>query len=270
MSNNSSTLLNTPKTYPAKAGYLTGSILEIFSHEHELLEQGYEYVIGIDEAGRGPLAGPVTAAAVVLRKSQIPNPNIQTLPTGRQVNSKAQIQNSKQYEFIRDSKTLSEKQREKMFDFIHEYFHVGIGICDHKTIDRINVLEATFLAMKSAVSQLKSKIKNQNYENTKYQIPDTKYILLIDGNKVIPNFSMEQKAVINGDKLVKSISAASIIAKVTRDRMMRKMHEKYPEYYFNRHKGYGTKAHMEAIRDHGPCPIHRMSFEPLKSWTKKQ
>jgi len=151
---------------------------------------------------------------------------------------------------------LSEKQREELYDFILENFHVGIGICDHKTIDRINILEATFLAMKKAIAQLKLK--------------NAKHIILVDGNKIIPNCSYNQKAIVGGDKLVKSISAASIIAKVTRDRMMCEMHKKYPAYNFAKHKGYGTKQHIKKIREFGACKIHRKSFNPVKEVLNSQ
>ena len=241
-----------------------------FSLEKELLEQGYDAVIGVDEAGRGPLCGPVVACAVVLRNFQFSIFNFQS-------NSNEKIFNDPMWELVRDSKKLSEKQREKVFDFIHENFHVGVGLCNHETVDRINILEASFLAMKKAVVSLKremtndklpmtNKFQNQNdkeFKNTKYQIQDTRYIILVDGNKVIPNFSMEQKAVVGGDKIVKSISAASIIAKVTRDRIMMEMHAKYPQYGFDRHKGYGTKMHMDALSKYGPCEIHRQSFAPV-------
>jgi len=212
--------------------------------EKELLKQGYEMIIGVDEAGKGPLAGPVVACAAAY-KLQIPK-------NKSQANSKFQILNSKFFSLIRDSKMLSHKQRESLYDFIHEHFYVGVGICDHKTIDRMNILQASFLAMKKALTSLK-----QNYKNTKC-------IILIDGSGRIPNFSMEQKAIVRGDKIVKSISAASIIAKVTRDRIMLEMHEEYPQYCFNRHKGYGTKLHMEMLTKHGPCEIHRQSFAPVK------
>ena len=226
----------------------------IFKYENKYISDGYDFVIGVDEAGRGPLAGPVVACAAALRKSQFQNLNIQTNPNDQNPNFKKQLY------LIKDSKKLSEKQREGLYDFICENFYVGVGICDHKTIDRMNILEATYLAMKGAVSQLKSKIKSQN---AKLQIKNQNFLILVDGNKIIPNLSLEQRAIVGGDNLVKSISAASIIAKVTRDRLMRKMHEKYPEYDFAKHKGYGTKLHMDMIRKHGGCEIHRKSFAPF-------
>jgi ribonuclease HII len=232
-------------------------IKSTFKLEKRLLKKGYGFVIGIDEAGRGPLAGPVVAVATTVRKSQFLNPNFQT-------NSKFKIPNSKFIDLIRDSKMLSAKQREGLFDFIQEHFYVGVGICDHETIDRMNILEATYLAMKKAVSDLVSGIKyNVSGIDKKYMIHNTKYIILIDGNRPIPNFSAEQKAVPNGDKYIKSISAASIIAKVTRDRIMLEMHKKYPKYYFHKHKGYGTKLHFEMLEKYGPCKIHRRSFNPV-------
>ena len=232
---------------------------DLFHQEKKLLDRGFSYIIGIDEAGRGPLAGPVTAAAVMVRKSQIPNPKSQkntNPPVG------GQNSNDKNWELIKDSKMLSAKQREKLYDFIQENFYVGVGICDHKTIDRMNILQATYLAMKEALTDLKNK--------TKHNIFDEKIIILVDGNKQIPNLSLEQKAIINGDKIVKSISAASIIAKVTRDRIMLQMHQKYPEYCFDQHKGYGTKLHMAMLQKHGPCPIHRQSFQPVKILAKNR
>lgn len=209
-----------------------------FKLEKNLIKNGYDFVIGVDEAGRGPLAGPVVACAVALRTSPF------------------QGKEDDIWDLVRDSKTLSEKQREKAFDFIMENFYVGVGLCDHETIDRINILESSFLAMKKAVSDLSKRTDK-----------DSKCIILVDGNKKIPNFSHEQKAVVGGDKIIKSISAASIVAKVTRDRMMLEMHAKYPDYGFDKHKGYGTKIHMEALRKCGPCEIHRKSFAPVKSWS---
>lgn len=219
-------------------------IKSTFELENRLLDEGYGFVIGVDEAGRGPLAGPVVAATAVIKDMAL-------IGAGDDI---------KKIDLIRDSKTLSHKQREKLFDFIHEHFHIGVGICDHKTIDRINILEATFLAMKSALSDLKLKLK----------YGEKKHIVVVDGNKKIPNISIYQKAVPSGDKLVKSISAASIIAKVTRDRIMLEMHEKYPQYAFDKHKGYGTKMHMDALKKYGPCAIHRRSFEPVKILLKSK
>jgi ribonuclease HII len=214
-----------------------------FEQEENLLASGYDFVLGIDEAGRGPLAGPVVAGVCVLKDFK--NLNLE----------------DKKWNFIRDSKTLSEKQREAMFDFIQEYFYVGVGICDHATIDRMNILEATYLAMKKALTNLQNRNKNLAL--------DKKCIVLVDGNKVIPSFSLEQLAIVSGDKLVKSIAAASIIAKVTRDRMICEADKLYPEYGFAKHKGYGTKMHLEALKKYGACPIHRQSFEPMKGWTKR-
>lgn len=210
---------------------------KFLSVEEELFSEGYSFFIGLDEAGRGPLAGPVVAGACALKSSDF------------------SFENSI-YKLVRDSKTLSEIQREKVFEFIQENFWVGVGICDHKTIDRINILEATFLAMKKAVASLSRNLRNFSGCGEK--------IVLVDGDKVIPNFSVKQKAFISGDKFVKSISAASIIAKVTRDRIMRKYDEKYPQYQFGKHKGYGTKLHMEKLKKYGPCEIHRKSFRPVR------
>ncbi len=199
------------------------------NEERNIFSQGYEFIGGIDEAGRGPLAGPVVAACVIVDK----NFNI----------------NHNELKSIKDSKKLTPKKREELFTLIREKFiEVGVGICDHETIDRINVLQATFLAMKKAISSLKQK-------------PD--YIIL-DGGLKIPNTSYEQKNIIRGDELIFTIAAASIIAKVTRDRIMLKAHEVYPQYCFDQHKGYGTKLHLERLEKYGPCLIHRKSFRPVK------
>lgn len=238
-----------------------------FELENQLLGEGWDFVVGVDEAGRGPLAGPVVAAAVAVRKLQITNYKLQT-PACREAgipneqNSDDQkkskekfLDEEKMWDLIKDSKKLSEKRREEVFEFIRENFYVGVGICDHQTIDRINILEATFLAMKKAVGELKNQIKNQG----------GKILILVDGDKIIPNFSIEQKSIVSGDKLVKSISAASIIAKVTRDRMMNEFDKKYPQYQFSKHKGYGTKIHIEALKEFGPCEIHRRTFAPVRN-----
>lgn len=199
-----------------------------FSCEQDIFNQGYNFLGAIDEAGRGPLAGPVVAACVVV------SPNFKL---------------NKGLKGVRDSKKLSERKREELFDVIYETFdEIGIGFCDHKTIDRINILQASFLAMKKAIGALKYK-------------PD---FVLLDGKFLIPNTVLKQRTIIKGDSLVFSIAAASIIAKVTRDRIMKKMHEQYPGYGFDQHKGYGTSMHLENLNKLGPCPIHRKSFRPVK------
>lgn len=218
-----------------------------FILEKDFAKQGFTHIIGTDEVGRGPLCGPVLACAAMLKDSNFEIP----------------VEKQKQFDLIRDSKKVSERQREEIFDFIVEHFYLGIGLCDHETIDRINILEASFLSMKKAILELKRNISQQILSGK-----EPRYIILVDGNKQIPNLSMEQYAVIGGDRLVKSISAASIVAKVTRDRMMEKMHEKYPQYGLDKHKGYGTKLHMEALFEHGPCEIHRKSFAPVKKALK--
>lgn len=242
-----------------------------FILEKDFASQGFTHVIGTDEVGRGPLCGPVVACAAMYRSGEFPE-----LSSGV---PELSSEERKKWDLIRDSKKLSEKQREEIFDFIGEHFYLGIGLCDHETIDRINILEASFLAMKKAIQDLLRK-SNQpassadgssvisNQENLESKIQNQKSIVLVDGNKTIPNLSMEQYAVIGGDKLVKSISAASIVAKVTRDRMMKEFALLYPQYGMEKHMGYGTKAHMEALLKHGPCPIHRKSFKPVKKLLK--
>jgi ribonuclease HII len=212
---------------------------DIFAFER--VRSGDRTVVGIDEAGRGPLAGPVVAAAAAYRHQAD-----FTVPES--------LENP--FRFVRDSKKLSEKKREEMIDFIHERFVVGVGIVTAGTIDRMNILEATFLAMKEAVSDFRRKAKETG-------LSTDELLLLVDGNQAIPNLSVKQEAVVGGDASVKSVAAASIIAKVTRDRMMLGYDAEYPAYGFAKHKGYGTKAHMDALRRFGPCPIHRMSFRPV-------
>ncbi len=187
--------------------------------ENEAYDKGYKYICGVDEAGRGPLCGPVVAAAVILHKD-------------------AHI------EGVNDSKKLTEKKREKLFDDIMQNaVAVGIGMSDVDVIEKINILGATKEAMKEAITNLSV-------------TPD---YVLIDGNQDI-NIEIDRKTVISGDALSESIAAASIIAKVTRDRMLKQYDEEYPEYGFAKHKGYGTKQHIEAIKEHGLTPIHRPSF----------
>lgn len=200
-------------------------------YEKKYWGEGMKIVVGIDEAGRGPLAGPVVAGAVVVFPEII-----------------KEIRKNSFYKLIRDSKMLSFRQREKAFDLITAHFPFGIGWSAHDTIDRVNIMQAAYLAMKKAISDLKRKI-DSDIE-----------IALVDGRSVIPNITLKQKNIVGGDKLVFSISAASVVAKVTRDRMMIKLHEKFPQYGFARHKGYGTKMHFQMLQKFGPCEIHRKSF----------
>ena len=187
--------------------------------EQTYFDQGIQIICGVDEAGRGPLAGPVCAAAVILpRGLEIPGLN--------------------------DSKKLTDKRRRELYPLIKEKaLAYGIAFADHKEIDEINILQATYLAMERALAKLSIK-------------PD---IALIDGNRA-KDFGLPVKTVVHGDSLSANIAAASILAKVTRDDVMLQMAESYPQYRFEVHKGYGTKAHYEALAQYGPCPIHRMTF----------
>ena len=180
---------------------------------------GLRLICGVDEAGRGPLAGPVCAAAVILPEHlQIPGLN--------------------------DSKKLTDKKRRELFPVIQEQaIAYGIGLASESEIDEINILQATFLAMRRALDQLTVR-------------PE---IALIDGNRET-DFGLPVKTVVKGDSLSANIAAASVLAKVTRDNIMVELAQQYPEYGFQIHKGYGTKAHYEALRTYGPCPIHRKSF----------
>lgn len=195
------------------------SAVNMWQIEQEWFDKGYRVVCGVDEAGRGPLAGPVCAAAVILPPhADIPGLN--------------------------DSKKLSDKRRRELFPIIKKQaIAYGIGFSDHERIDEINILQATFCAMEQAISQLSVK-------------PD---IALVDGNRE-RDFGVPVQTVIHGDSLSASIAAASILAKVTRDDLMLQMAQEYPQYGFEIHKGYGTKAHYAALEAYGPCPIHRMTF----------
>ena len=194
--------------------------------ERRAKAEGFSAICGIDEAGRGPLAGPVCAAAVIL-------------PFGCEIDG------------LNDSKKLTEKKREALFEVVQERaLAYSIALIDHKTIDEINILEATFLAMRQAAEGL--------------QIPAD--YALVDGNRS-KGLSIPHECVVGGDAKSPSIAAASILAKVTRDRLMLDYAAQYPEYLFEKHKGYGTKAHYEAILAHGPSPIHRMTF--LKKFYEK-
>ena len=187
--------------------------------EYEKQYSQYEYIGGIDEVGRGPLAGPVVTACVIMPKDiRIP--------------------------YVNDSKKVSEKRREALYDIIMEKaIAVGIGMSSQERIDEINILQATYEAMRKAINNLKIK-------------PD---ILLNDAVN-IPEVDIPQVPIIKGDAKSFTIACASIIAKVTRDRMMVELDKEYPEYGFAKHKGYGTKAHTDAIRQFGPCPLHRKTF----------
>lgn len=193
---------------------------DLWNYEHAALEEGYRLVCGVDEAGRGPLAGPVCAAAVIL-------------PPDLEI------------EGLNDSKKLTDKRRRALYDIITEQaLAYGIAFASEQEIDEINILQATFLAMRRAVEQLK-------------QQPE---LALVDGNRE-PDFgAVPVKTIIKGDSLSANIAAASILAKVTRDRFMEEQDALYPQYGFAVHKGYGTQAHYAALREYGACPIHRRTF----------
>ena len=190
-----------------------------FSYEQEAHNNGYAVVCGVDEAGRGPLAGPVFAAAVILPENY-------------------------SHEILNDSKKLSEKKRDLVYgDIIRDAVCYSVGIATEKEIDDINILNATFLAMKRAVDGLSIK-------------PELAYI---DGNQY-PKTGVKEVTIVKGDSKCMSVAAASIIAKVSRDRYMLKVAEQYPEYEFTKHKGYGTKLHYEMIEKYGVSPVHRRTF----------
>ena len=195
------------------------SEVDLWAIEDGCFAEGFQIVCGVDEAGRGPLAGPVCAAAVIL-------------PPHLQIHG------------LNDSKKLTDKRRRELMPVIKEQaLAYGIAFATHEEIDQINILQATYLAMERALAQLNIK-------------PD---IALIDGNRA-KDFGLPVKTVVHGDSLSASIAAASVLAKVTRDDLMLTMAEEYPQYGFEIHQGYGTKAHYAALTAHGPSPIHRMTF----------
>lgn len=195
--------------------------------EKRAFGRGYQAVAGIDEAGRGPLAGPVVSAAVIL-----PYPS--------------------STEGIDDSKKLTPKRREILYEAISENaVTIGVGIVSPSEIDRLNILKASLLSMALAVADLEAE-------------PD---YLLIDGNHEISS-ALPQESIIKGDSRSCSIAAASIVAKVTRDRLMLKYHDVYPQFGFDTHKGYPTRAHLKALQEHGPCPIHRRSFRGVRELSR--
>ena len=196
-------------------------------HEKEMRLQGFGLIAGVDEVGRGPLAGPVCAAAAILP------------PKFR-------------HKVLNDSKQLSESQREKIYEELTANENI-IWCCEFvevEVIDSINILQASRLAMRRAVTGLKTRAD----------------AALIDGLPV-PDFPVPQRALVKGDSLSFSIAAASVIAKVTRDRLMHALAVQYPQYGFEKHKGYGTPVHLAALREHGPCPLHRRSFSPVAQLT---
>jgi ribonuclease HII len=196
-------------------------------HENELKSQGYELIAGIDEVGRGALAGPVVASAVIL-------PHPANLPW---------------LELVRDSKELTSRRRESLFDLIsQEALAVGIGIVLSQVIDSINILKATKLAMMQAVEKL----------------PQQPSFLIID-RVTLSQCSIPQRGITRGDRLCLSIACASIVAKVTRDRMMEEFDRMYPGYEFTQHKGYGTRKHISCLQKLGPSPIHRLYFAPVRN-----
>lgn len=195
------------------------SEVNLWEIENSLYAQGYTAICGVDEAGRGPLAGPVCAGAVIL-------------PQGLEIPG------------LNDSKKLTDKKRRELYPIIKEQAIAwGIGFASHEEIDELNILQATYLAMSRAIQALEGKAD----------------FALIDGNRA-KDFGIPLKTVVKGDSLSASIAAASVLAKVARDDIMLEMAKEYPEYGFEVHKGYGTKQHYEALRQHGHCPIHRMSF----------
>ena len=195
-------------------------LIELKKIEQEIYNEGKELICGIDEAGRGPLAGPVVVAAVIMPKDSM-------------------------IEGVNDSKKVSEKKREILYEkIIDEAISYGVGIIDQKEIDRINILNATKEGLTMAVQELNPK-------------PN---LIIVDALNKIDTLGIPYKSIIKGDAKCYSIAAASIIAKVTRDRIMRQWDEVYPQYGFSKHKGYGTSEHIKAIKEYGLCPLHRLSF----------
>ena len=214
------------------------------NEERKLWRKGYKRVVCLDEAGRGPLAAPVIAAAVTVSPAKLKTQNLKfkTILTE-----------------IKDSKKLTPKRREEFFKILTNppagglQIKWGIGQVSEKVIDKINILEATKLAMKKAIKNLKAKNQNPKVD-----------FLIIDGNFKI-NLKIPQKSIIKADEKVFSCICASIIAKVSRDRIMRRLHKKYPQYGFDKHKGYPTKYHRRMLKKYGPCQIHRKSFKPVRA-----
>ena len=203
-------------------------LLNLKKEEKALYEKGIVSICGIDEAGRGPLAGPVVVACSLMPKDSM-------------------------IEGVNDSKKIAEKKRERIYEeIIKEAIAYGVGIINQEEIDRINILNATKKGLTIAIKELEEKLEKQNLKRPE--------VILVDALTGIDTLGIPYKSIIHGDAISYSIACASIIAKVTRDRIMKQMDEIYPQYGFAKHKGYGTAAHMQAIRENGLCPIHRRSI----------
>ena len=203
-------------------------LLNLKKEEKALYEKGIVSICGIDEAGRGPLAGPVVVACSLMPKDSM-------------------------IEGVNDSKKIAEKKRERIYEeIIKEAIAYGVGIINQEEIDRINILNATKKGLTIAIKEHEEKLEKQNLKRPE--------VILVDALTGIDTLGIPYKSIIHGDAISYSIACASIIAKVTRDRIMKQMDEIYPQYGFAKHKGYGTAAHMQAIRENGLCPIHRRSF----------
>ena len=213
-------------------------LMEIKKIEEELYLKGVNSIAGIDEAGRGPLAGPVVVACVIMPRDSM-------------------------IEGVNDSKKVSEKKREKLYEqIIEEAIAYGVGIISQEEIDRINILNATKEGLTMAIKEMEKDLKEKQRG---FEKPE---IILVDALTKIDTDGISYKSIINGDAKSYSIAAASIIAKVTRDRIMRQWNEVYPMYGFEKHKGYGTAAHIAAIKEYGLCPLHRRSF--VKNIVKRE
>jgi len=229
--------------------------------EKKLWKKGFKLVVGLDEAGRGPLAGPVVAAAVIVKKvvktTTLPPPShaergpLSSLP-------------------IRDSKKLSPEKREEIYKILTKvsWLEWAIGRVSEKVIDRINILEATKLAMEKAIKNLEKKYSHGRIRISRDKKPSERFshadFLILDGKMKI-NSDIPQKSIVKADNKVFSCSIASILAKVSRDRIMKRYDKKYPQYGFNIHKGYPTKFHLKMLKKYGPCKIHRQTFYPVKT-----
>jgi ribonuclease HII len=211
-------------------------MFDLYQFDQQILSKGYQYIIGIDEAGRGPLAGPVVAAAVCLRSADF---SVK----------------------IQDSKKMTASQRDKAFVEIFDNAYIGVGVMNELVIDRFNILQATFLAMNSAVIKMIFQLKKEQGD----VILDRKTVcLLVDGNRFFSKVSYSYETIVKGDTKSLSIACASVIAKVIRDRILEKYHQIFPEYGFDHHKGYPTAAHRQALKKYGVAFIHRKTFRTVR------